>query len=138
MALSMLLPACCSTLRALHSQSHRTLAASQVPRSESEGTDNRRVNDDIPIVHDTQRRLFAAAVGGAEAVCAYRLDGQVLVLHHTEVPAALQGQGIAALLVQAALDWARQEGLVVRPLCSYVASFMRRHPETQDLLQPRE
>ena len=58
----------------------------------------------------------------------------MLVLHHTEVPAALQGQGVAAALVQAALAWARAEGLRVRPVCSYVAAYMKRHPETQDLL----
>ena len=33
-----------------------------------------------------------------------------------------------------ALAWARQEGLRVRPTCSYVAAYMQRHPETQDLL----
>ena len=60
--------------------------------------------------------------------------GDVLMLHHTEVPEALAGQGVAAALVQAALAWARAEGLKVRPTCSYVAAYMRRHPETQDLL----
>jgi predicted GNAT family acetyltransferase len=58
----------------------------------------------------------------------------VLLLTHTEVPPALEGRGIAAALVKAALDWARAEGLRVRPLCSYVVAYMRRHPETQDLL----
>ena len=69
------------------------------------------------------------------AVCSYRRVGDVLVLHHTEVPRALQGQGLAAELVQAVLDWARTAGLRVRPTCSYVAAYMRRHPETQDLLE---
>jgi uncharacterized protein len=69
------------------------------------------------------------------AICAYRQHGQVLVLHHTEVPRALEGQGIAAALVQSALAWARSQGLQVRPTCSYVAAYMRRHPETQDLLE---
>ena len=68
------------------------------------------------------------------AVCSYRRVGDVLVLHHTEVPPALQGQGLAGELVQAVLDWARAQGLHVRPTCSYVAAYMRRHPETQDLL----
>ncbi len=90
-----------------------------------------------PIVHRPERQEFAAELGGERAVCAYRRDGPTLVLHHTEVPPALQGQGLAARLVQAALDWARAEGLVVRPACSYVAAYMRRHPQTQDLLRPR-
>ena len=43
----------------------------------------------------------------------------------------------AAALVQAALAYARAQGLRVRPSCSYVRSYMRRHPETQDLLASR-
>ena len=53
---------------------------------------------------------------------------------HTEVPPAFEGRGIAAALVREALAWARAQGLKVWPLCSYVAVYMRRHPETQDLL----
>lgn len=86
--------------------------------------------------HSPERQAFVAVLGGATALCAYRRDGDTLVLHHTEVPPALQGQGIAAVLVKAALDWARAERLQVRPVCSYVAAYMRRHPETLDLLNP--
>ena len=88
------------------------------------------------IHHDPARQAFVAKVGDATALCAYRRQGDTLVLHHTEVPPALQGQGIAAVLVKAALDWARAERLQVRPVCSYVAAYMRRHPETLDLLKP--
>jgi predicted GNAT family acetyltransferase len=57
-------------------------------------------------------------------------------MDYTGVPPELQGQGLAALLVQTALDWARQEGLKVVAQCSYVAVYMRRHPETHDLREP--
>ncbi len=88
----------------------------------------------IPIRHNPQAQRFEAQLPGGLAECSYRRQGDVLVLHHTEVPPALQGQGIAAAVVQAALDWARAEGLRVQPRCSYVASYMRRHTDTQDLL----
>ena len=45
------------------------------------------------------------------------------------------GRAIAAALVRTALAHARAQGWRVRPSCSYVASWMRRHPETQDLLE---
>ncbi len=86
------------------------------------------------VTHNAAAQRFEARVGGALALCAYRQAGPLLVLHHTEVPPALQGQGVAAELVRATLAWAREEGLRVRPSCSYVAAYMRRHPETQDLL----
>jgi predicted GNAT family acetyltransferase len=88
----------------------------------------------MDIVHHPDRSRFEATVDGCLSVCAYRRQGDVLLMTHTEVPPELQGHGIAARLVQAALDWARAEGLRVRPLCSYVAVYMRRHPETRDLL----
>lgn len=88
------------------------------------------------IRHDEARGCFEIEVDGGVAECAYRRQGDIVALVHTEVPPALQGRGIAAQLVQAALDWARAEGLRVRPLCSYVASYMRRHPQTQDLITP--
>ena len=86
------------------------------------------------IVHRPEASRFEAAYPEGLAVCAYRRQGEVLLFTHTEVPLALEGRGIAAALVKAALDWARAEGLRVRPLCSYVATYMRRHPETQDLM----
>ena len=54
-------------------------------------------------------------------------------LTHTAVDPRLQGRGIAAALVAAALDHARREGLKVVPQCSYVDAYMRRHPQTEDL-----
>jgi predicted GNAT family acetyltransferase len=56
------------------------------------------------------------------------------MLTHTGVPKPLRGRGIAAELVRAALEHARSRGLKVRPDCSYTEAYMRRHPETLDLL----
>lgn len=86
------------------------------------------------IQHRPEASRFEAAYDEGMAVCAYRRQGDLLLINHTEVPPRLEGRGIAAALVKATLSWARAEGLRVRPLCSYVAAYMRRHPETQDLL----
>lgn len=87
------------------------------------------------VTHQPQLQRFEARFGALRAECSYRRSGDLLVLHHTEVPPALQGRGVAAGLVAAALAWAREQGLRVRPNCSYVAAYMRRHPETHDLLE---
>ena len=87
------------------------------------------------IAHDVARSSFEARVDGGVAECVYRLQGGVMNIVHTEVPPASEGRGIAAALVRAALAHARAHGLRVRPSCSYVRTYMRRHPETQDLLE---
>jgi uncharacterized protein len=88
----------------------------------------------ISISHDAQRGRFHATVQGHLCVCDYRLRDGVMHITHTEVAPELEGRGIAAMLVQTALEHAANNGLKVRPLCSYVQSYMRRYPETQSLL----
>ena len=87
-----------------------------------------------PVVHDAALGRFELRLPEGAAVCCYRRDGPVLVLHHTEVPWSLRGRGVAGQVVQAALDWAAAQGLRVRPSCSYVAAYMRRHPDSLNLL----
>ena len=88
----------------------------------------------ITIDHDAGLGRFSAVVHGHLCVCDYRLRDGVMAITHTEVARELEGQGIAAELVRAALAHARDNGLKVRPLCSYVQAYMRRHPEVQSLL----
>lgn len=57
-----------------------------------------------------------------------------MVFTHTLVPPELRGRGVAEKLVRAALAEARARGCRVVPQCSYVARFIERHAEYQDLL----
>ena len=86
------------------------------------------------VTHNPASSRFETIVDGQLCVCQYRVFGKVMMLTHTGVPQVLRGRGIAALLVQAALDHARAQGLKVRPDCSYAEVYMQRHPETLDLL----
>ena len=74
--------------------------------------------------------------GGDVAVAAYLLDGGRIIFPHTVVPEGYEGQGIGSRLVEAALASARERGLSVVPECSFFAGYMKRHPETHDLLDP--
>ena len=86
------------------------------------------------VEHLIERDRFQAVIEGATCVADYRLEGGVMIITHTEVAPRLQGRGIAAALVQAALAHARDHGLKVNPLCSYARAYMQRHPDTQALL----
>ncbi len=89
---------------------------------------------DLDVVHDAARQRFACSVDGQLCVADYRLCDGVMLMTHTGVPASLEGRGIAAALVAAALAYAREKRLKVNPLCSYTHVYMQRHPETLDLL----
>lgn len=88
----------------------------------------------LDIQHLPDRGRFQAVVDGYPCVCDYRLAEGVMAITHTEVAPRLEGRGIAGRLVQALLDYAQGHGLKVRPLCSYAAAYMRRHPESAPLL----
>ena len=88
----------------------------------------------LTIVHQPELGRFEAIVDGLRCEADYHLTNGVMHMTHTDVPAALEGRGIAAQLVTAALTWARAQGLRVNPMCSYVAVYIRRHAEWQDLL----
>ncbi len=83
--------------------------------------------------HEPDRQRFTLPTTPV-SVLDYTLADGLVVFTHTGVPAAYQGQGLAAQLVEAGLQWARAEGLKVRPACSYVHVYIQRHPEWQHLV----
>ena len=89
-----------------------------------------------PTVTDvSDRRRFEIAVDGVVVGFAdYRRRPGVISLIHTEIDPARKGEGLGTLLVKAALDTARAEGLAVLPYCPFVQSFIDRHREYLDLV----
>ena len=86
------------------------------------------------IRHDSAARRFETRVEGQPCELDYRLDGRVMTIVHTGVPAPVGGRGIAAAMTLAAMETARAQGWKVVPACSYAATWLRRHPEFADLL----
>ena len=64
----------------------------------------------------------------------YRPAGRSVILAHTEVPDAYEGQGLGGLLVRHALDAARAAGKSVIATCPFAAAYIDRHPELQEYL----
>jgi predicted GNAT family acetyltransferase len=77
---------------------------------------------------------YEMIVDGHKALAAYRLDGDRVSFVHTEVPEALEGQGVGTRLIAGALEQVREEGLKIVPLCSFVRHYVETHPEVQDLV----
>ena len=57
----------------------------------------------------------------------------VVTLVHTEVPEALGGRGLGGRLARLVLEAVRAEGAKVVPVCPFIAAWMKKHPEFDDL-----
>jgi hypothetical protein len=93
-----------------------------------------RIDAAIEIRHQAAASRFEAMVDGQLCFADYTLVDNVMRIHHTEVPRALEGRGIAGQIVRAAFAFAEANDLAVEPWCGYVRAYMKRHPETQRLL----
>ena len=71
---------------------------------------------------------------GEKAVIEYTREPNLIVLIHTYVPPAYEGRGIGRELVRAVLEDIRGKGLQVVPQCSFVAHYIRRNPDWEELL----
>ena len=95
--------------------------------------------ESYPITHNVTRQRFESLAGVPPlASLSYVIEGERVILDHTFVPDELRGRGIAAALARKALDEARQRRWKIVPRCSYVASFIQRHPEFADLVGRKE
>ena len=59
----------------------------------------------------------------------YRVDGERVLFPHTEVDSVLNGQGLGSTLARFALDTVKAEGKRIVPQCSFIALYVRRHPD---------
>ncbi|MFN8489655.1 MAG: GNAT family N-acetyltransferase [Caldilineaceae bacterium] len=91
--------------------------------------------ENIMIEHNAVAERFEAKLDNQLAVLEYQRQDGTLFFTHTEVPPKFRGQGIADELAKQALDYARTHQLTVVPLCSFMATYIRRHPEYKDLVQ---
>jgi hypothetical protein len=89
-----------------------------------------------PTITDVaSRRRFEIEVDGVTAgFIDYRRRPGVISFIHTEIDPSREGAGLGTLLVRAALDRARAEGLAVLPYCPFIRHFIDRHPEYLELV----
>jgi predicted GNAT family acetyltransferase len=85
-----------------------------------------------------ERSRYELSVDGeVRGIAVYRFDGSVLTFDHTEIDESLEGRGLGSRLAAFALDDVRARGLRMRTTCPFIRSYVRRHPEYEDLRVPR-
>ena len=89
------------------------------------------------VVDNPARHRFEIDLGGgALAIAEYTLPEGRIMFTHTEVPAEHEGQGHGTALIRAGIAAARERRLKVIPICPFFASYIQKHAEEQDLLEP--
>ena len=65
----------------------------------------------------------------------YRFD-RIVIVTHTETHPALPGKGNGNRLAAEAIAWFASQGWQVVPICSFMAHFLRTHPQYHDTVSP--
>ncbi|MGN6445267.1 GNAT family N-acetyltransferase [Amnibacterium sp.] len=85
--------------------------------------------------HDTAQHRYLGREG-EQVVCSldYTEHGGVVSMTRTFTNPPFRGHGYAARITAHAVDEAEAAGLLVRPMCWYVAQWFDDHPEKSHLL----
>ncbi len=86
------------------------------------------------VTNDVGEQRYELVVDDEVAIAAYEKRGDTVVFTHTVVPPALEGHGVGSRLIQGVLDDVRRNGGHVVAECSFVAAYIERHPDQQDLM----
>lgn len=91
----------------------------------------------MQIQHDEHGRKGAFYIdedGEWIAELTYFKNNDTMTIDHTEIDEKLRGEGIGQDMVKAAVDFARENGLKVNPVCPYARKVIEKTPELQDVL----
>lgn len=94
---------------------------------------------ELTIRHDPDNDRYVAKVGHRTAgFTQYHLrGGNKYFFYHTEIDEAYEGGGIGSALARYALDDVREQDGKVIPLCPFIAGWIKRHPDYEDLIDQR-
>ena len=88
---------------------------------------------DAAVRHDKSQARYVLEVSGEELGAAnYTEQDGKMIFSHTVVDPGLKGQGLGSKLVSEALNDARARGRRIVPVCEFVASYVRNHPDWND------
>lgn len=89
----------------------------------------------LEVVHAADSNRYELLLDGERVGLAdYSLTDTVMTVPHVETNPEHRGKNFAARLMAGMLDDVRAQGLTIVPICPYADAYMRRHPETRDLL----
>lgn len=89
----------------------------------------------IEVIHHPDVNRYLILEDGVQVgLAAYRRTEDAIDIVHTEIDPAHGGKGLGGKLVQGMLDQIRAEAGTIIPSCPFVASWVDKHPDYEDLL----
>jgi hypothetical protein len=88
----------------------------------------------LEVVDNPARQRYEGRLGGrVVGFTEYRRVRGRVIFVHTEVDPEMEGKGVGGKLAAGALDDVRTQGLTFSVKCPFIASWLRRHPEYEDI-----
>lgn len=89
----------------------------------------------VQVVDVPERRRYEVVAGNKVAgYVTYERHSECVVFIHTRIKVAFEGRGLGSVLARGALDDVRARGLRVVALCPFIASWIERNPDYDDLV----
>lgn len=85
--------------------------------------------------HGKKGAFFVEEDGDWLAEMTYFRDGQrKMVIDHTEVDDSLKGKGVGKALVETAVEFARENNLLIKPVCPFAKKVLEADEDYEDVL----
>jgi predicted GNAT family acetyltransferase len=93
---------------------------------------------DLVVTDNTEHDRFEVRTteGDFAGFAAYRRHDDRVVLTHTVVADMFEGHGVGSFLAAHALDAIRSAGARAVIVCPFITTYVERHPEYADLVEP--
>ena len=86
-------------------------------------------------IHDHKGSFYIEVNGNQEAMMTFVFAGEdKIIIDHTEVNPRNEGKGFGKKMVTKAVEFAREKGIKILPLCPFAKSVFDKTPEFRDVL----
>ncbi len=89
----------------------------------------KEIYKEIPLIKNTEDHRFEITIGDHQSYIEYRESGDKITLIHTETDPEIEGKGAGSAVVEKTLVYIEQNHFKLIPLCSFVVTYVQRHPE---------
>ena len=87
----------------------------------------------MTVKHEPDNNHFVMPTDAGDAFVDIRWDGDIMILPHAEVPAALRGTGAGKRLAQGVFEEIEAMGVKARPTCPFLVRVARSDPRWREL-----